>query len=136
MSAPHFSQHKQRARGRQANDRGAIATYAAVGVVGVEALSRKATCLLFIHLESDAHKVNPCVRHWPCTTHHTHHTQRANEKRRNEKGEGEDINTAFQDITPFRTSHVPCSISRRRRRRRGPFSHVSSPRHVCFYKLM
>jgi len=40
---------------------------AAFDGVGAEALSRKATCLLFIHLESDAHKVNPCVRHRACT---------------------------------------------------------------------
>jgi hypothetical protein len=48
-----------------------VAKRAAFHDVGAEALSRKATCLLFIHLESDAHKVNPCVRHRACTAHNT-----------------------------------------------------------------
>lgn len=67
------SAHASKQGKGQANGRGKVApAAAAIGVVGVEALSRKATCLLFIHLESDAHKVNPCVRHW--ARHNTHTT--------------------------------------------------------------
>ena len=78
----------------------------AVGVVGVEALSRKATCLLFIHLESDAHKVNPCVRHWACTTHNYSRTyrriQQATRRRtkvEDRKGRGEEGEESHQNQT-------------------------------------
>ena len=70
MSVTSSLQTQRDGEARQARDGRETVAAVGVGVVAVEALSRKATCLLFIHLESDAHKVNPCVRHW--ARHNTH----------------------------------------------------------------